>query len=88
MNDWDVDNRMPKYNDINDFEVWVDGYVRRVHRVGNHSTYFTPGTLVFIDCKYPMQNAICHEPMVKGWRVFAETVAETVAETMRKRSVG
>ncbi len=72
MNEWEVQERMPKYNDINEFEVWVDGNVRSVRRVGNWSLSITPGTLVFTDCTQPMQNVLCHEPLIQGWRLKEE----------------
>jgi hypothetical protein len=67
--DWEVDERMPRYDDIREFEVWLsDGSVRTVRRVGGKSNYYTPGTLVFLDCTHPMQNALCDEDRIMGWR--------------------
>lgn len=68
--DWEHDEKMPRFDDMHDFEVWVDGAVRTVRRIGNRSlSGLTPGTLAFTDCRNPMQNVICHEPLVQAWRL-------------------
>ena len=67
--DW-VHAQFPRFDDRYEFEVWLASQcVRRVRRIGNHSTYFAPGTLVFTDCTHPMQNALCNEADVRAWRV-------------------
>lgn len=69
--DWEVDEKMPKYDDIRTFQVWVCGQVRRVKRVGNRSNFLSPGTLQYLDCTSPFQNAICDESNIQGWRLDA-----------------
>lgn len=66
--DWITEEKMPKYDDIREFEVWVHGYVRRVRRIGNRHPAFGPGTLVFVDCTHSVQNVLCDERDIKGWR--------------------
>ena len=73
MSDWELAERMPRYDDINLHQVWVFGQVRSVRRVGNRSTFYTPGTLVFTDCTHPMQQAICDDELVNGWRIAPQT---------------
>jgi hypothetical protein len=69
---WEVDERMPRFDDVREFEVWMrSGDVRRVRRIGNRSAFITPGTLVFSDCNQPLQNVLCDECNVLGWR-YAE----------------
>lgn len=70
--DWNVDEKMPRYDDLREFEVWIRGSVRRVRRIGNRSCALEPGTLAYTDCTHPMQNIICDERAVQGWRYFKE----------------
>ena len=67
--EWIHDARLPRYDDIHTFQVWIYDGVRTVRRVGNESMSLTPGTLVYTDCTHPMQNVICHELDVKAWRM-------------------
>lgn len=67
--EWECLERMPRYDDIHEYEVWVYGSARAVRRIGNRSAYFAPGTLVFTDCTHPAQNVLCHEPDVLAWRM-------------------
>ena len=61
---------LPPYEDRYVFDVWLDdGSTRKVRRVGNECTVFSPGTLIFTDCVHPAQNALCHEPRVMSWRI-------------------
>jgi len=77
--DWEIDEKMPKFNDIDIFEVWIYGQVRKVKRVGNNSLFLSPGTLAFIDCTHPEQNVICDERDVRGWRMVSRSpVAPTI----------
>lgn len=67
--DWQIEDRMPRYDDIREFEVWLrNGSTRTVRRVGNRSLRFTPGMLLYTDCTHPLQNVICDESDVVGWR--------------------
>ena len=66
--DWQHTAKLPWVD--TEFEVWIHDYVRRVKRIGDWSTYFTPGTLVFTDCTHPEQNVLCHEPFVQAWRLI------------------
>lgn len=67
--DWNVEEKMPRYDDIREFQVWMGcGNTRKVRRAGNHSMVVSPGTLMFTDCTHPMQNIICDEQSIKGWR--------------------
>lgn len=67
--EWEVNEAMPKYDDLREFEVWLsNGSVRTVRRIGNRSTLYSPGTLVFTDCTHPQQNVLCDEENVIGWR--------------------
>lgn len=70
--EWNVDERMPKYDDIRSFEVFVFGYKRRVRRIGNRSRFFAPGTLIFTDCTHPLQNVLCDEQQISAWRHHQE----------------
>lgn len=68
--EWVIDAPLPKHDDRQPFEVWLGGQnVRTVRRVGNEpETIFAPGTLIFTDCTNPMQNAVCPEASIQGWR--------------------
>lgn len=67
--EWQIDLRMPRFDDVHEYEVWMrNGAVRRVRRIGNRSTHYSPGILVYTDCTSPMQNAWCDEEDVIGWR--------------------
>lgn len=69
VTEWEVDERMPRFDDMRLFEVWLrDGSLRTVRRIGNRSQHFTPGLLVFTDCIHPLQQAICDEDLILGWR--------------------
>lgn len=67
--DWELEGKPPKFDDIHEYKVWIYGGVRTVRRIGNRSTYFWPGTLVYTDCVHPMQNALCNESDIKGWKL-------------------
>lgn len=67
--DWEHEGKPPKFDDINVYQVWVNGYVRLVRRVGNRSMFLSPGTLAFVDCNHPLQNVICDEKQVQAWRL-------------------
>lgn len=83
MMDWITEEKMPKYDDIREFEVWIYGYVRRVRRVGNRHPYFHPGMLVYVDCTDSMQNVICDEAKIKGWRHSSSTESSPVWQQER-----
>jgi hypothetical protein len=72
VNEWEVNEKMPRYDDIREFEVWVYGQARRVRRAGNRSLTVSPGTLEFTDCTHAMQNVICDERAVQGWRISGD----------------
>jgi hypothetical protein len=65
--EWLHEGRPPFCDDVNEYQVWVYGDVRRVRRVGNKSV-LTPGTLIYTDCTHPLQNVICDEKNVLAWR--------------------
>lgn len=65
---WEVDEKMPRYDDVRQFEVMIRGHVRTVERIGNRSQSFSPGILLFTDCSHPAQNVICDEQMITAWR--------------------
>lgn len=68
--DWELEGRPRPFDDIHEFEVWVYGQVRRLKRVGNDSTYFTPGLLLlYTDCTHAPQNCVCNESDIQGWRI-------------------
>jgi hypothetical protein len=67
--DWEVEEKMPRFDDIHEFDVWIRNQVRRVKRIGNRSTYYTPGVLVYLDCTHPQQEAVCDEEKIQGWRM-------------------
>lgn len=69
MDDWEVVEKLPKYNDKNEFIVEVYGQIRKVKRVGNNSAFYTPGTLIFTDCTHPKQQAICDESKITAWKI-------------------
>jgi len=69
---WEIDEKMPRFDDVHYFDVWIDDSVRRVRRIGNRSTSLSPGVLVFTDCTHPMQNVLCYEPLVKAWRMVKD----------------
>ena len=61
---------LPKYDDINTFTVLVLNQLRQVRRVGNNDMIgISAGTLIFTDCTHPMQNVICPESEITGWRM-------------------
>ena len=70
---WECGERLPYLDDSHEFEVWIDNYVRTVRRIGDNSLSLTPGTLVFTDCTHPAQNVLCHEPLIKAWRMKGES---------------
>jgi hypothetical protein len=65
---WEVDEKMPRYDDMREYEVMIGDDVRRVRRIGNRSAYFSPGTLVFVDCTHTAQNMLVDESSVWAWR--------------------
>jgi hypothetical protein len=69
--DWELEGKPPKFDDLHDYQVWIYGRVRSVRRIGNRSAYLDPGTLVYTDCTHPIENVLCHEPDICGWRVKA-----------------
>lgn len=70
--EWEHSERLPRFDDLREFEVWINGNIRAVRRVGNGSDFFTPGTLIYTDCSSPYQNVICEESQVNAWR-YART---------------
>jgi hypothetical protein len=72
--DWIHAGRPPITDDIREYQVWLGDQVRRVRRIGNRSMSLTPGTLVFTDCRHPMDQAICHEPRIMAWRLASPPV--------------
>lgn len=79
--DWIHDAKLPRYDDIHEFEVWIYGDARKVRRAGNNSMSLTPGTLIFTDCTHPMQNVLCHEPDVMAWRMTPNVGGNRLAPT-------
>lgn len=62
--DWQTDEKMPCVPV--EFDVWLtDGSVRRVKCAQS----FIGGTIQFMDCTHPAQNAYCAPLRVVGWRV-------------------
>ena len=68
---WELEGKPPQFDDLHEYQVWIEGVVRNVRRIGNRSMSLTPGTLVYTDCNYPIQNCICYEPAIEGWRLAA-----------------
>jgi hypothetical protein len=66
--EWEVDEKLPRFNDIADFDVQIYGQNRRARLAGNRSMFFSPGTWHFIDCTHPAQNAIFSRDDVTAWR--------------------
>jgi hypothetical protein len=81
MSEWEINEGMPRYDDLRMYEVWVRGEVRRVRRCGNRGP-MTPGTLMFIDCTEPWQNVYCAENDVDGWRLASDQPESDVAESV------
>lgn len=67
--EWEVDAKMPRFEDRYHFDVWIGDDVREVRRTGNRENFFSSGLLVYTDCTHPFQNVICNEPDIKGWRL-------------------
>ena len=66
---WETYEKMPKFDDINQFEVMAQGFLRTVKRIGNNSSsWLKPGTIVFIDCTHPQQTMICDTEHITAWR--------------------
>jgi hypothetical protein len=70
MENWEVDEKMPKYNDVDLFDVVVFNQVRTVKRIGNfESNLFAPGVLIFTDCNIPIQNVLVDESKITAWKI-------------------
>ena len=67
---WVINAPLPPSDRNREFLAWVDSGVRTVRRVGDseHSV-FAPGTTIFTDCTHPLQNKICDESRIQGWRL-------------------
>lgn len=77
LRDWIIGSKPRRFDDANAFDLWMrDGSVRRARRVGNESLNITPGTLIFTDCQHPLQNVVCDERDVQGWRIREEREAK------------
>ena len=66
--DWITEEKMPRFDDVHEYDVWIKGCTRSVRRIGNRGSMFQPGTLVYTDCTHPMQNILCCEEDIEGWR--------------------
>lgn len=72
--DWETEEKLPfTLDETLRFQVWTGEGVRTVRRVGK-SVSMWPGTLVYTDCTHPIQNVLCSESDVKGWRLTAAGV--------------
>lgn len=71
MDEWEVVERLPKYNVINTFSVEVYGQIRIVKRVGNEGAHLAPGILIFTDCTHPQSNIICDESAITAWKLIS-----------------
>ena len=75
MTVWNVDDRLPRYESRFPIEVWDGRSVRKARRIGFRESdrgTLSPGTLVYTDCTHPMQNMLCDESAVMGWRYLAK----------------
>lgn len=71
--EWIVNAPLPRWDDMREFWVWSGKDVRSVRRVGNlDPTRLTPGTVIFTDCTHPIQNVLCDESQIQGWRIKAQ----------------
>lgn len=68
MDDWEIAEKMPRFDDVSTYEVWIGASVRKVKRSNNQSCTFFPGTLLYVDCRHPIQNVLCDESKVQAWR--------------------
>lgn len=69
---WTFDNNVPRQKGV-EFEVLLkNGYMRRV-RFNAVRDYWT---LWFADCTNPLQNAICHDTEIVGWRSAPNTTQQ------------
>jgi len=66
--DWNTEEKMPRFDDVHEYDIWINGCTRSVRRVGNRESMFSPGTLIYTDCTHPQQNILCHEDEIEGWR--------------------
>lgn len=74
MMEWNVDDRLPRYESRFPIEVWSGRNVRHARRIGfreSDESTLSPGTLVYTDCTHPMQNMLCDESKIIGWRYLA-----------------
>lgn len=84
--DWECAERMPRFDDTREYEVWIYGEARSVRRIGNRSMYFAPGTLVFTDCTHPEQNMLCDESEVRAWRRKPNVAGNRLDQVLRGKS--
>ena len=70
--EWEVAEKLPRFDDVHDFEVCIFGQVRKVRLAGNDSCYLTPGTWHFTDCNHPMQNILFSRDDVMAWRITGD----------------
>ena len=71
LGEWIIWSKPRPYDDLNTFEVWANGQVRRAKRAGSRSSLLTPGQLYFVDCTHLLQNVICDEARIDAWRIVA-----------------
>jgi hypothetical protein len=88
MDDFEVVEKLPKYNDINEFIVEVSGQLRQVNRVGNNSAFYTLGILIFTDCNHQQQQAICDESKITAWKIVCERPESNILSGQSKLQQG
>ena len=66
--EWEVSEKLPRFDDRFEFEVQIHGHVRRARLSGKESLYLSPGTWYFTDCTNPIQNMIFNRDDVTAWR--------------------
>lgn len=67
--DWIIGSKPLPFDDIHNFQLWMDdGSLRKAKRAGNQGPW-TPGVLMFTDCRHPLSNAMCDERNIRAWRI-------------------
>ena len=66
--EWEVVEKLPKFEDRFEFDVQIYGKVRRAKLAGNDSVHLAPGTWHFTDCTHPYQNMLFDRNDVTAWR--------------------
>ena len=70
--EWEVAEKMPRYDNLHDFEICIHGQVRKARLAGDDSQYLWAGTWYFTDCNHPMQNILFDRDDVTAWRMIGE----------------